>query len=73
MYYPERMKARVSLVQSIEPHRILAPTQDLNRVPLGPQSRVVTTILPLHTSQVLTRKTAVSIETSKDVISSTLF
>ena len=49
MYYPEGMKARVSLVQSIEPHRILAPTRDLNREPLGPQSRVVTTILPLHT------------------------
>ena len=39
----------VSPVQSIEPHRILAPTRDLNREPLGPQSRVVTTILPLHT------------------------
>ena len=45
MYYPEGMKARVSPVQSIEPHRILAPTRDLNREPLGPQSRVVTTIL----------------------------
>ena len=50
MYYPEGMKARVSPVQSIEPHRILAPTRDLNREPLGPQSRVVTTILPLHTA-----------------------
>ena len=49
MYYPEGMKARVSPVQSIEPHRILAPTRDLNQEPLGPQSRVVTTILPLHT------------------------
>ena len=49
MYYPEGMKARVSPVPSIEPHRILAPTRDLNREPLGPQSRVVTTILPLHT------------------------
>ena len=49
MYYPEGMKARVSPVQSIEPHRILAPTRDLNREPLGPQSRVVTTILPMHT------------------------
>ena len=49
MYYPEGMKARVSPVQSIEPHRILAPTRNLNREPLGPQSRVVTTILPLHT------------------------
>ena len=48
IYYPEGMKARVSPVQSIEPHRILAPTRDLNREPLGPQSRVVTTILPLH-------------------------
>ena len=38
MYYPEGMKARVSPVQSIEPHRILAPTRDLNREPLGPQS-----------------------------------
>ena len=28
MYYPEGMKARVSPVQSIEPHRILAPTRD---------------------------------------------
>ena len=50
MYYPEGMKARVSPVQSIEPHRILAPTRDLNREPLGPQSRVVTTTLPLHTT-----------------------
>ena len=48
MYYPEGMKARVSPVQSTEPHRILAPTRDLNREPMGPQSRVVTTILPLH-------------------------
>ena len=39
MYYPEGMKARVSPVQSIEPHRILAPSRDLNREPLGPQSR----------------------------------
>ena len=39
MYYPEGMKARVSPVQSIEPHRILAPTLDLNREPLGPQSQ----------------------------------
>ena len=29
-----------SRVQSIEPHRILAPTRDLNREPLGPQSRL---------------------------------
>ena len=49
MYYSGGMKVRVSPVQSIEPHRILAPTRDLNREPLGPQSRVVTTILPLHT------------------------
>ena len=55
MYYPEGMKARVSPVQSIEPHRILAPTRDLNREPLGPQSRVVTTILPLHTVYMLLR------------------
>ena len=48
MYYPEGMKARVSPVQSIEPHRLLAPTRDLNREPLGLQSRVVTTILPLQ-------------------------
>ena len=34
MYYPKGMKARVSPVQSIEPHRILAPTRDLNREPL---------------------------------------
>ena len=44
---PKMMKARVSPVQSIEPHRILAPTQDSNLEPPGPQSRVVTTILPL--------------------------
>ena len=50
MYYPKGMKARVSPVQSIEPRRRLAPTRDLNREPLGPQSRVVTTILPLHTN-----------------------
>ena len=50
MYYPEGKKARVSPVQSIEPHRILASTRDLNREPLGPQSRVVTIILPLHTA-----------------------
>ena len=49
MYYPKRMKARVSPVQSIEPHRILAPTRDSNQEPPGPESRVVTTILPLHT------------------------
>ena len=41
MYYPELMKARVSPVQSIEPHRILAPTRDLNQGPPGPLSRVV--------------------------------
>ena len=49
MYYPEGMKARVSPVQSIEPYRILAPTRDSNQEPPGPESRVVTTILPLHT------------------------
>ena len=49
MYYPGGMKARVSPVQSIEPHRILAPTRDSNQEPPGPESRVVTTILPLHT------------------------
>ena len=47
MYYPEGMKARVSPVQSIEPHRILAPTLDSNQEPPGPESKVVTTILPL--------------------------
>ena len=52
MYYPEGMKARVSPVQSIEPHRILAPTRDSNQKPPGPESRVVTTILPLHTNNV---------------------
>ena len=31
MYYPEGMKAQASPVQSIEPHRILAPTRDLNQ------------------------------------------
>ena len=50
MYYPEEMKARVSPVQSIKPHKILAPTRDSNQEPPGPQSGVVTTILPLHTS-----------------------
>ena len=49
MYYPGGMKARVCSVQSIEPHRILASTRDSNQEPPGPQSRVVTTILPLHT------------------------
>ena len=49
MYYPEGMKARVGSVQSIEAHRILTPTRDLNQEPPGPQSRVVTTMLPLHT------------------------
>ena len=34
MYYPEGMKARVSPVQSIEPHIILAPTRDSNQEPL---------------------------------------
>ena len=48
MYYPEEMKARVSPMQSIEPHRILAPRTNSNQEPPGPQSRVVTTIiLPL--------------------------
>jgi hypothetical protein len=38
-------------VQSIEPHRILAPTRDSNPGPPGPESKVVTTInlLPLQT------------------------
>ena len=53
MYYPEGMKARVSPVQSIEPHRILAPTRDSNQEPPGPESRVVTTILPLHTMMMM--------------------
>ena len=48
-YYPEGIKARVSSVHSIEPHKILAPTRVLNQGPSGSQSRVVTTILPLHT------------------------
>ena len=47
MYHPEGMKARVSSVQSIEPHRILTPTRDSNYEPPDPESRVVTTILPL--------------------------
>ena len=46
---PRRVKARVSPVQSIKPHRILAPTRDSNQEPPGSESRVVTTILPLHT------------------------
>ena len=52
MYYPEGMKARVSPVQSIEPRRILAPTRDSNQEPPGPESKVVTNILPLHTRAV---------------------
>ena len=48
MYYPKGIKARVSPVQLIEPLRILALTRDLNQELLGPQSRVATTILPLH-------------------------
>ena len=39
MYYPEGMKARVSLVQSNEPHRILASTWDSNQELPGPESR----------------------------------
>ena len=54
MYYPEGMKARVSSVQSIEPHRILALTRDSNQEPPGPQPKVVTIILPLpHLAGVL--------------------
>ena len=49
MYYPEGMEARVSPVQSIEPHRILAPTRNSNQEHPSPQSIVVTTTLPLHT------------------------
>ena len=41
MYYSEGMKTQVSPVQSIEPHRILEPTQDLNQGPPGSQSRLV--------------------------------
>jgi len=48
MYYPEGMKARVSHVQPIEPHRILTPTRDSNQESPGPQSREETTILPLQ-------------------------
>ena len=55
MYYPEGMKARESPVQSIEPHRILAPTRDSNQEPPGPESRVVTIILPLHTRDLMSR------------------
>ena len=47
----QRRKVRVSPVQSIERHRILSPTQYSNQGPPGPQSRVVTTILPLLTPQ----------------------
>ena len=39
-----RVKTWVSPVQWIEPHRILAPTLDLNQGPPGPQSRVLTTV-----------------------------
>ena len=49
MYYLEGIKAWVNSAQSFEPRRILAPTWDLNQRSPGPQSRVVTTILPLHT------------------------
>ena len=49
MYNPKGMKARVSPVQSVEPHTILAPTRNSNPEPPDQQSRVVTTILPLHT------------------------
>ena len=44
--------ALVSPVQSIEFQRILniGKNSYLNQRPLGPQSRVVTTILSLHTS-----------------------
>ena len=55
MYYPE-MKARVGPVQSIEPHRILAPTRDSNQEPSGSESVVVTIILPLHTDVVEERR-----------------
>jgi len=62
MYYAEGMKGRVSPVQSIEPHRILAPTRDLNREPLGLQSRVVTTILPLNWYEPEPSETTVPVE-----------
>ena len=46
MYYPEGMKAWVSPEQSIQPCRIILPHPfDLNQGPLGPQPRVLTTIL----------------------------
>ena len=51
MYYPKGMKARVSPVQSIEPHRILVPTRDSNQEPPDPQSGVVTTIITLQGGQ----------------------
>ena len=47
------MKAQVSPVQSIKPHRILAPTRDWTPGPPGPESKVVTTILLLHTCNVM--------------------
>ena len=50
---PRKNEGSVSFVPSIEPHRILAPTRDLNQIPLGPQSGVVTTVLPLHTKLLL--------------------
>ena len=49
MYYPKGMKTRMSPVQSIKPHRILAPIRDSNQEPLDPQSEVVAPIPPLHT------------------------
>ena len=48
---PEGIKARVSPMQSIEPHRILASTRDLNQGPSGQQSNVVASIAttsPMH-------------------------
>ena len=46
---PRRDEGSGKPYQSIEPHRILAPTRDSNQEPPGPESRVVTTILSLHT------------------------
>ena len=45
---PRRDEGSVSPVQSIKPHRILAPTQTWIRDLWGSLSRVVTTILPMH-------------------------
>ena len=58
-YYPKGMKAQVSPVQSIEPHRILAPTRDLNqgsKAPL-PIKLTICTITQFSTLQIFPQHT----------------